>query len=124
MTALGFYRDEHCRSIRSYLSDLQLDSLRCSLSRLIESEERLKLIAGGKQRADPILRKEAIVIVRRRLGGADDGEDEEEDRSRTIFDYSQMKTIAEALSFDGDPRLTRDGEIEQIKCFALTLALR
>ena len=84
MTALGFYRDEHCRSIRSYLSDHQLDGLRCSLSRLIESEERLKLIAGGKQRADPNLRKEAIGIVRRRLGGADDDNDVEEGRSRTI----------------------------------------
>ena len=112
MTALGFYRDEHCRSIRSYLGDHQLDSLRSLLMRLIQSEERLKLIADGKQRADANLRKEAIGIVRRRLGGADDDDDdEEEDRSRTIFEYSQLKTIANSLSFGGSPRRTRDGEV-------------
>ena len=97
--------------IRSYLSDHQLDGLRCSLSRLIESEERLKLIAGGKQRADPNLRKEAIGIVRRRLGCADNDDDDGEDRSRTIFDYSQLKTILDCLSFGGSPRRTRDGEV-------------
>ena len=124
MTVLGLVRDAHNRSVYSYLSDNQLLNLRTSLERFVNSDTRLKYIVTGNRRADPALRREAVDIVRRRLGGVEE-EGDVEDKTRSIYEYRQLKTIANNLNYSQTPRKTRDGEcFRTAGCFALTCLSR
>ena len=121
MTALGLFTDSRLRSMQHYLHDHEMEFLRFSLGRFIESESRLRHVLEGDRRRDPQLVAEATNIIQRRFCRGDNENNENveptfeairgdaQDESRTIFDSSELEDIADNLDFSSLPRRTRDG---------------
>ena len=114
LMALGLFGNSRCRSIHGYLVAHDMEFLYNSLRRFINSSQRLKFIFLGRRRLDPQLAVEARRIIYQHFAPEDieSNETSGADDTRTIFDFQQLKRIAEGLDFNARPRMTRDGTKE------------
>ena len=121
---IGFFQDKECQSLHAYLVAHGMEFVRHSVQRTINANERLKYIQLRDRRKDPRLVKEALDII---CGRKDDSNKENNRNNnesnvgdinvaqeRTIYNFTELKRIADGLNFQTRPRVSRDGECMSI----------
>lgn len=117
---LDLFMDQECRSIYKFCTDTEMEFLRHSVSRLINSDKRLKYIMVGERRRNTELLAEAVGIIER-CYPSKEGENmsdlpQQVIKTRlqtlTIFNYYHLKETVGDLDFDTPDRMSRDGTKE------------